>query len=97
MNIHTMKLDPVDRAELNGYNAGRQNIQTCRENYSDSDRLLAWFSGWRRGQGEYWQPIADRLGEPVDVVRRYHADVLSIKLVAATQSTRRGHRERRAA
>lgn len=94
--IHAMKLDPVDRAELAGYDAGRQNIQTCKQNYWQSDLLLAWFSGWRRGQLEYWQPIADRLGEPVDVVRRYHADVLSIKL-GAVKSARQGQRERRAA
>lgn len=86
MKLYTLKRDPIDIAEENGYNAGRQNIQTCKQNYWQSDLLLAWFSGWRRGQAEYWQPIADRLGEPVDVVRRYHPGVLSIKL-AATQST----------
>lgn len=92
MKPELVKLDPLERAEQFGYRAGLEDIQTCRQNYQDSDKLIAWFTGWRRGQLEHFAPLAAELGITVDQARRMDRGILQVRLAAARDRARRAVR-----
>lgn len=33
-----------------GFEAGRKDQQTCRQNWRRSEEWVAWFEGWKQGQ-----------------------------------------------
>ena len=48
MKLEVIRRDPIEAAERAGYLAAIHGSQR-QPNYPDSDRMLAWYSGRRKG------------------------------------------------
>jgi hypothetical protein len=51
--------NPLEIADMDGYNRGRHNWQTTTENFATGEEWIAWYRGWKRGQAERpkWESI----------------------------------------
>lgn len=54
MKPEVIRMDPLDRADQQGYQAGLRGTDR-RPQYLSSDELFAWYQGRRRGERERQQ------------------------------------------